>query len=257
MELFKHSLPGSIPFLLIAFGAGLGLLSRARTRSYGEALLAGLLLGYVFFSVPVLSRLLAMPLEWGFDQLRTKAEISGSRAIVVLDGGTFRYGDGDRLVEFPNRASTLRALEAARLYRLLGGGVLVVVTGGAENAKANWGPEASTMRDVLVKVGVPPSTIVLDSGSLNTREHAVNVVRLLRERGISKFALVTSPTHIRRAVMAFKAVQADPIPSPSRSTLEYGSGWEGCWPSGEALLYTQEVMHDYLGLAYYRVRNWL
>lgn len=256
MELFKHSLPGSIPFLIVAFAAGLGLLRRVSTRRYGEVLLAGLFVVYVFFSVPVLSRMLAVPLEHGFEPLRTKAEIHGAQAIVVLDGGTFRYGDADRLIEFPNRASTLRALEAARLYRLMGN-ALVVVTGGAKNAEANWGPEASAMRDVLVRVGVPANTIVLDSGSLNTREHAVNVVRLLRERGISKFALVTSPTHIRRAVMAFKAVQADPVPSPSRSTLEYGSGWEKYWPSGEALLFTQEVMHDYLGLAYYHVRNWL
>lgn len=256
MELFKHSLPGSVPFLLIVFAAGLGLLRRARTRRYGEVLLVGLLLGYVFFSVPALSRLLAMPLEGGFEPLRTKAEIGGSQAIVVLDGGTFRYGDSDQLIEFPNRASTLRALEAARLYRLLGD-ALVVVTGGAENSEANWGPEASAMRDVLMRAGVPASTIVLDSGSLNTREHAVNVMGLLQDRGISKFVLVTSPTHIRRAVMAFKAVQANPVASPSRSTLEYGTGWEKYWPSGEALLFTQEVMHDYLGLAYYHVRNWL
>lgn len=257
MELFKHSLPGSIPFLLVAFATGLGLLGQVRTRCWGKRVLAGLFLAYMIFSIPALSRLLAMPLEQGFEPVRIKSEIHGSQAIIVLDGGTFRYGDGDLLVEFPNRASTLRALEAARLYRLLGENALVVVTGGAENAKANWGPEASAMRDVLVKAGVPPNTIVLDSGSLNTREHAVNVVRLLRERGITKFALVTSPTHIRRAVMAFKAVQADPVPSPSRSTLEYGSGWEKYWPSGEALLFTQEVMHDYLGLAYYHVRNWL
>lgn len=256
MELFKHSLPGSIPFLLAAFAVGLGLLRHLRTRRCGGAFLAGLFLVYMFFSVPVLSRMLAVPLEQGFEPLRTKAEIHGAQAIVVLDGGTFRYGDADRLIEFPNRASTLRALEAARLYRLMGD-ALVVVTGGAENARANWAPEASALRDVLVRVGVPASAIMLDSGSTNTREHAVNVVKLLQERGISKFVLVTSPTHIRRAVMAFKAVSADPVPSPSRSTLEYGSGWESYWPSGEALLFTQEVMHDYLGLAYYHARNWL
>lgn len=256
MDLLKHSLPGSIPFLLGTLAIGIGLLRLAGRRLWGEVLLGGLLFVYVVFSVPALSGLLAIPLEWGFEPVRTKAELRGASAIVVLDGGTLRYGSGDHLMEFPNRPTTLRAQEAARLYQLMGSG-LVVVTGGAENPRADWAPEASALRAVLVKAGVPVSAIILDSGSANTREHAVNVVKLLQERGISKFVLVTSPTHIRRAVMTFKAVRADPVPSPSLSTLEYGSGWQKYWPSGEALLFTQEVMHDYLGLAYYHARDWL
>lgn len=256
MELFKHSLPGSIPFLLVILAAGLALLKQTRTHRLGWTLLVGLFLSYVVFSIPMLSRLLAVPLEQGFEPVRTKFELGDVQAIVVLDGGTFRYKDGERLVELPNRPSALRALEAARLYRLVGTG-LVVVTGGTANPRPGSGPEASAMRDTLLKTGIPESAIIMDSASNNTREHAVNVTKLLRERGISKFALVTSPTHIRRSVLAFKAEGADIIPSPSRSTLENGYGWEKYWPSEQALLFTQEVMHDYIGLAYYLFLNWI
>lgn len=256
MSLFKDSLPGSIVFLLLAFMAGLLLTHRRRTRLWGQRWLCGLFFLYTGFSMPAGSRLVAAPLGWGFTPLQTAAEARGAKAIVVLDGGTLRYRDSAGLIELPNSSSVMRALEAARVYRLLGE-PLVFVSGGDLGWKRDWAPEATAMRDLLVKLGVKPQRIILDSDSQNTHAHALNLVRLLKERGIPRFVLVTSPTHLRRSILTFRAAGADPAPSPSASSINNTRGWSEFWPSPEALLLTEQAMHDYLGLFYYRLRGWL
>jgi uncharacterized SAM-binding protein YcdF (DUF218 family) len=255
MALLKDSLPGSIPFLLGSFLMGLILLQWQHTRRWGKHWLWGLFLLYLGFSLPAVSRLLAAPLAMGFTPVQTVAGALGAQAIVVLDSSTRRYGsDGGRL-ELVDDSSALRALEAARVYRLLDA-PLVIVSGGNIVQEMNWAPEASTLRDTLVTLGVPSKNIILDSDSQNTRAHATNVSRFLQARRITAFVLVTSPTHMRRAIAAFNATGSDPIPSPSNSLIQGKRGWEAFWPSPKALAYTEDVMHDYFGLAYYYIVGW-
>jgi uncharacterized SAM-binding protein YcdF (DUF218 family) len=255
MWMLTQSLPGSIPFLMFAFLVGLGLLWRPRTRRWGRLWLSGLFLIYMGFSLPAVSRMVARPLGWGFAPLQTAAEAPGAQAVVVLDGGTRRFQWATRFVEFPNGSSVMRALEAARVYHLLGA-PLVVVSGGDLMWDRRWAPEASAVRDLLVKLGVPARHLLLDSNSVNTRAHATNLVNLLRERGISRFVLVTSPTHIRRSLASFRAVGADPVPSPCALLLDSTRGLHAFWPSLKALELAEPPMHDYVGLVYYRLRGW-
>ena len=258
IQLLKDSLPGSIPFLLLAFLAGLILLNSSRAHRWGQRWLWGLFLLYLGFSLPAASRLLAAPLGWGLTSLQNVDEARGAKAIVVLDASTDRYWHGPTLfLEMPNGASALRALEAARVYRLLGSNPLVIVSGGNPVATPGQAAEASALRDALVKLGVSEEYILLDSDSQNTRAHAVNLVRLLRSRDISRFVLVTSPTHMRRALWTFRAEGADPIPSPSLSPVDDKHGWETFWPSPKSLAHAHSAIYGYAGLLYYWFRRWL
>lgn len=256
MQLIKSALPGSIPFLLLAFFAGLILSQIQLVGRWGRRWLWGLSVLYLGFSMPAVSRALAAPLAWGLAPLQKAEQARGARAVVVLDGGTLRYRASEGLIEVPNHTASLRALEAARVSRLLGG-PLVVVSGGDSAACPDCAPEASALRDALINLGVSPQRVVLDSDSLNTRAHALNLIRILSARGISNFVLVTSPTHMRRALSAFRAVGADPIPSLAASPLDDKRGWHVFWPSSEALLLVEQAIYDYFGLAYYWIRGWL
>ncbi len=258
IQLLKDSLPGSIPFLVLAFLVGLILLNSAYAHRWGQRWLWGLFLLYLGFSLPAASRLLAAPLGWGLTSLQNVDEARGAKAIVVLDASTDRYWHGPTLlIEMPSGASALRALEAARVYRLLGSDTLVIVSGGDPAATPGQADEASALRDALVKLGVSYEHILLDSDSQNTRAHAVNLVRLLRSRDISRFVLVTSTTHMRRALWAFRAKGADPIPSPSPSPIDNNQGWDAFWPSPKSLAHAQSAIYDYAGLLYYWFRGWL
>lgn len=256
-HLFKASLPGSIAFLSIAFAFGFILLSRQRTSRWGRRWLWGLLAAYLVFSIPVTARWLAAPLAWGFTPLENREIARKARAIVVLDGGTGRYQNREELLEIPLGTSAWRALETCRVYRLMED-PLVIVSGGVDHADPKWAPVASALREVLIKCGVPEARIILDSDSLNTRAHAMNLVRMLKERKIEQFVLVTSPSHMRRAIWAFQTQGVDPVPSPSKSSMDDDRrGWRACWPSTQALEFTQETMHEYVGLVYYFMKGYI
>jgi len=252
LQLVKASLPGSVAFLVIAFAIGLMLLRKPRTNRFGRRWLTSLLLLYAVFSIPVTAMWLAAPLAWGFDSLESRENARGAQAIVVLDGGTGRFRDRDRLIEIPLNASVLRALETIRIYQLLDH-PLIFVSGGDSHPDPSWGPEASALRDQLLKGGIPAERIVLDSNSINTHAHGVNLVRMLRERGIEEFVLVTSANHMRRAIWAFQAEGSSPVASPCKGPLDYNRGWTAYWPSTNALEFTTTTVHEYVGIMYYFV----
>jgi uncharacterized SAM-binding protein YcdF (DUF218 family) len=252
----KASLPGSIAFFILAFAFGLLLLSVNRTGRWGRRWLWSLFAAYIVFSIPLTARWLAMPLTWGIVPVEGRTIAGEARAIVVLDGGTARFQKQNELIEIPVAASALRALETCRVYRLMKAR-LVIVSGGHNNADPKWSLEASALRDLLIRCGIPESRIMLDSGSLNTRDHSVNLVRMLKDHKIDQFVLVTSPSHMRRAIRAFRTQGVEPVPSPSMGPMDGKSGWSVFWPSTEALEYTQEIMHEYFGLAYYFMKGYV
>lgn len=257
MWLLKASLPGSLPFLLAALAIGLLLLRWTKTHTLGRRWLWSVLALYLLFSLPAGSRLVAAPLAWGFRPIESAADARGAKAVVVLDGGTARWDAAGRVVEHVNEASALRAIEALRVAALLGR-PLIVVTGGIEAPVAGWSLEGELLRQEIVHGGIPPERVVLDPTSQDTRVHAVMVTRLLRDRGITRFVLVTSATHIRRATAAFRVEGADPVPSPAKTQSESSArGWQAFWPSPSALEASEAAMHDYLGLCYYWWRGWV
>jgi len=80
---------------------------------------------------------------------------------------------------------------------------------------------------------------------------------MLAERGIGRFVLVTSPTHMKRAMRALRAVGLDPVPSPTplRGMTER-SPWS-LVPDHESLAVSDEATYDVLATFYYRLRGWL
>jgi hypothetical protein len=97
----------------------------------------------------------------------------------------------------------LRVLEAARLFELLDG-PFVIASGGVTERDAAAAPEAVALQRALVAVGVRADRILLEAESKNTRDEAVIVKRMLAERGVTDFVLVTSPLHMRRSMLVFE-----------------------------------------------------
>lgn len=251
----KNFLPGTPSFLLFAFAVGLLLLWKSRTKRVGRIWLTVLFALYAVFSIPLTARWLAAPLSWGFHPLEKQVNAGDAKAIVVLDGGTARFRNQQQLIELPLNTTAYRALEAIRIYRLLED-PLVVVSGGDDQPDPSWGLEASALRHQIFKAGIPDDHIVLDSQSLNTREHAVNIMQILQARGIHSFVLVTSPSHMRRAMLAFHAEGANPIPSPCQGSLDRHQGWSAIAPTQTAIEFTVSTMHEYVGLLYYSLRRY-
>ena len=130
----------------------------------------------------------------------------------------------------PTREGSLRVLEAARVYRVLGG-VPIIVTGGHGLSRYS---EAGLMAHQLEQLGVPATTSS-EERSTNTRDHAMFVPPLLEQRGIEQFVLVTSRQHIARALAAFRAVGANPVPSTPEVYVANGDVLDMYLPSDAGL----------------------
>jgi uncharacterized SAM-binding protein YcdF (DUF218 family) len=257
MTILKSMLPGSMAFLLIGLAIGLLLSRRAgRTGGWGRRWLVALTALYVLMSTPAGSLLIAKPLSWGFHPIARIEDAAGARAVVVLDGGTERCYSIAGVGEQPNATTLARALEAVRVATLIDA-PLVVVTGGTNRPIPGAAPDGDMLRQAIVRLGVPADRVVLDPDSTSTRAHALSVTRLLRARGISRFVLVTSDTHIRRAAAAFRREGADLVASPASGCDRPAAHVWRIWPSSASLAYSEAAVHDYLGLIYYGIRGWL
>jgi uncharacterized SAM-binding protein YcdF (DUF218 family) len=197
------------------------------------------------------SRLLAA----GYHAFRAE-DLPSSRAtaIVLLGGGDqFIQGwDGSITVTMPIEAE--RVLEAARVFALIAP-AWIISAGGQPEIDDPGEPSAVTMRDELVRLGVPSGRIALESRSRTTRENALFVASMLKSLAIDRVVLVTSDTHMRRSLGAFRAVGIDAIPAIARGG-DPPSRWSEWLPTNVGLAWSGRVVHEVGGIVYYRARGW-
>lgn len=108
-------------------------------------------------------------------------------------------------------------------------------------------------RQLMEYTGVN-AELVVGGRAENTREEALVVGKLVRERGFKLILLVTSPIHSRRASAALEKEGAKIVSSPSAETrfdLETLDTW------GDRLAAFGSVMHERLGLWVYARRGWV
>ena len=219
----------------------------------GKLWVALLLAFYWILSTPLTAIAIVNALTPDVAPIMSKADAHGATAIVVLSAGMeVQLSHGD-MVSAPSRQGWLRVMEAARVYRVLGG-VPIVATGGLGSPQYT---EAGLMAHQLRELGVPAEAVILEEKARNTRDHALLVPPILKERGIQQFVLVTSRQHIRRSVAAFRAVGMDPIPSTPDVYVSHGGPLEMYLPSRIALDMSERLFYDLGGWVYYWARGWL
>ena len=173
---------------------------------------------------------------------------------MVLGGGIDELKAGSLALSYPSEPSSLRIIEGARVFRLLGGLPLVVASGGTA-IDGQRAAEGNVMAEALVSLHVPRERIVVEDVSQTTYEQASNVTRLLKSRRIDRFVLVTSPTHMRRSVAAFRAQHADVVPSVAAPFRE--RRWKPPFfiPNEDSFHVSRSAVYDYVAIAYYWARG--
>jgi uncharacterized SAM-binding protein YcdF (DUF218 family) len=88
--------------------------------------------------------------------------------------------------------------------------------------------EAEVMRGLAVAHGVPGSAIILETKAANTYENVAFVREILDTQGWRRILLVSSPYHMRRAVLTWRKVAKDitviPTPVPQSQFYSHGRG---------------------------------
>jgi uncharacterized SAM-binding protein YcdF (DUF218 family) len=206
--------------------------SRSDRGRFPRGVLVGVLLvvGSVMFinNTPVA--------DWAVAPLLTADSEGPADAIVVLGAGVIGNCT-------PNHSGVWRVLLGVRLWREKRA-PFMLFTGGTGQPAC---PVAAAMARLATELGVPESSIRLETASRNTRENADASAPLLRSLGVRRVLLVTDRLHMRRgegvfARQGFKVARAS-VPiyeghSDNVSMLRAGS-------------------REYTALTYYRLRGWL
>ncbi len=97
--------------------------------------------------------------------------------------------------------------------------VLMIVCGaqGPDEPRA----EGDVMRDFMLDHGVPPSDVVAETASFNTRENLEYAQAILAEHGLSRALIVSSDYHIPRALELCRQVGIEAYGKGSPSKPEY------------------------------------
>ena len=138
------------------------------------------------------------PLVWWLaEPLRVVQAPQVSDAIVVFAGGV---GESGRA----GGGAQERIGKAVSLYHEGVAPHLVISSGFVFALR-----EAEVMKAVAIDNGVPAEAIVLEERAANTYENVTGTNQILTERNWKKIALVSSPYHMRRALLTWKKVAPD------------------------------------------------
>ena len=83
----------------------------------------------------------------------------------------------------------------------------IVVSGGYNNPP--FSIPAEKMAERLIKRGIPPERIILEKKSQQTREHAVEIMKVGKEKNWKNIILVASHFHQARAYLTFLKAMED------------------------------------------------
>lgn len=206
-------------------------------------------------STPVVSDAIAGSLEHRFPPMPVTSA-RHAEAIVVLGGGIAGPQPPRLTADLADAAD--RVLHGARLYRA-GKAPRIILSGGDLPTLGLSASEAPAMRGLLMEWGIPEQALVVEDRSRNTRENAVNTRQVMDELGIEDVLLVTSATHMRRALATFRAagVDARPVPTDYRVVDRSARGVIDLLPDAHALALTSDALKEYLGFVVYRLKGWI
>ena len=237
------------PLTLICLGLiVLGILRLSRTGR--KDLAVGGIVALFLLSWPPAAWLFSRPLEAWYPRRPFRAA-NRPEAIVVLGGGYSRPRY-ERPYPVPNDDTYQRCEHALWLYHRYGP-VPVVASGGGFGKRQ---PVAELMRELLARGGVSENLIWAEERSLSTHENAVYSAEMLRQHGIRRVVLVVDATSMLRAASCFRkeGIEVDPAPN-----VFFQLGWssDDLLPGWAPIRQNEAVLHEILGLAWYRLHGWI
>jgi uncharacterized SAM-binding protein YcdF (DUF218 family) len=245
------------PFSVLLMLTGLGVLNLWRRRAeprWRLVLVTAPVVLLILVSTRAVVYFALGSLEWSYQESYVRP--AGAEAIVVLSGYVrppTRTCPQARLGE-----DTLnRCLHAAELY-FQKPRCLVVLSGGRMEADKLGPTLAEAMADFLARYGVAREDLLRETRSRSTYENAAETWKLLEPRGIRRIVLVTDAMHLRRAEGCFRTQGFEVIASGcDYRASEFEWSPASFLPSVGAVRDMQRVLHEWVGIVYYRVRGWI
>ncbi|MDV2901218.1 envelope biogenesis factor ElyC [Phytobacter diazotrophicus] len=234
-----------LPALLILIGIGLLLVWFSRWQKTGKGIISASWLILLLLSLQPVADKMLKPIEDSYPTWRGAETV---KYIVVLGGG---YTWNDAWAPSSNliNNSLPRLNEGIRLLHQNPGAKLIF-TGAA--AKTNPVSTAEAGARVAESLGIPRSDIITLDSPKDTEEEAAAVKQAI---GDVPFLLVTSASHMPRAMVFFRNAGLHPLPAPANQMAIVSplNPWERAIPSPVWLMHSDRVGYETLG----RLWQWL
>ena len=178
---------------------------------------------------------------WAAEPLSISQPPRSADAIVVFAGGAGESGQaGGGYQERVKRAVDLYAGGYANRMIFSTGFVFAFT-------------EGEVMRSLAEANGVPPEAIILETTARSTFENVARSREILLEKGWRRVLLVSSPYHMRRAMLTWRAVapEIDVVATPVPNSQFYAH------ERGPSLEQIRGLLQEYVAIAWYWWRGWI
>lgn len=207
-----------------------------------------------FASMPIIANKLSLAIESSYPAVDLN-EVPDSDCVVLLGGFVLAPIPPRRDIEL--RDAVDRVFKAAELY-LAGKAPVVIVAGGRQPWSKSSSTEADLIRQLLVRLQVPGTSILVESMSRNTWENAIFSREIIENIGCKKPLLVTSAAHMPRSVAAFEraGVSVFPVSTDINATFDGNYSFIDYLPQANALSTTTGVLREWIGQKVYSYKGW-
>ncbi|MGG5835579.1 envelope biogenesis factor ElyC [Huaxiibacter chinensis] len=234
-----------LPLLLSLIALGLLLVWFSRFQKSGKIIISFGWLMLLLLSLQPVADGLLRPIEDKYPTWQGKQKVE---YVVVLGGGYTwdpNWAPSSNLIN----NSLPRLNEGIRLW-MANPGSKMIFTGAA--AKTNPVSTAEAGARVAESLGVPRSAIITLDSPKDTEEEAAAVKEAI---GDAPFLLVTSASHLPRAMIFFEQAGLHPLPAPANQLAIEAplNPWEKLIPSPAWLMHSDRVGYETLG----RLWQWL
>jgi uncharacterized SAM-binding protein YcdF (DUF218 family) len=238
-----------VPLCLEILLVGLILLWFTRWQKAGKAVVSIGFLTLALLGYSCTGNMLLHPLEYKHPPLVSSSNQDNVKWVVVLGGG--HTSDPNLPVTSQLTCSSLvRVVEGVRLHNTLPGSKILLSGGSGFDPV----PNARMMQNAALAMGVDQHDLILETVSKDTKDQASLVKKIVNK---DRFVLVTSASHMPRAMALFEKQGMHPIPAPTghlakeRQAISPGM----FFPSADGLSKTKKAIKEYLGLAWAKLRN--
>ena len=235
-----------LPLLLTAFIISALLYQFTRYKRSAQVLLCSSFITLLLLSLDPVATRLAATLESqhpGYQQQ--------SVDYIHVLGNAHTTVDSLPITSQLTPAALARTTEGVRIYKLNPTAKLIFsgYSGGDINSNAVMNAR------LAIALGVPKSAIILLEKPRDTIEEAIDNKEITKGK---RLALVTSATHMPRAMKIFQQQGLSPIPAPTAHVSKTASGTQPLhyyFPRANHLAVSERVIHEWLGLAWLSLKS--
>lgn len=239
-----------IVILLLLIGTGLCLSREFRKECSKRAgwwiLLISFAILYLLSIQPVvLSLAYLLERDYLSHNISKNSEID---IVVVLGGGILKRG---LQPEYDPSGETLsRLLFGLQMLRQSGAEFIVLSGRGSKDVS-----EAEVMASIAKRLGVNESKIIIEANSDNTKEHAAEIYKILKDNKMT-IGIVTSALHMKRSMNVFNKYFNNAVPLPSSYIYSPKKlSIKSFLPNSQNFYNASIIFHEIFGLFWLSITN--